>query len=207
MKTKTKKKIKKQQVIAFVIILVCGVAAIAGLLLHALRVTAETEQPFVHERRHNAQRLYRETIGRDILENYPQTPRELMEAYGASVWLLYGEFIATEDMFMQVIEFQRTLFSHELRQSITADEQFNNLMASIAEMSYAGVLARRPEIEEIAFDFIDQRSALVEVRHRFTWHDNLYRLYYVVMDENDLWRIASWALADSDFNLLEISNE
>ncbi|MDR2166732.1 MAG: hypothetical protein LBE35_02635 [Clostridiales bacterium] len=198
---------KNKQILIGILVIIVGVGGIVALLAYAFRVTAETEWPFVHERRHSAQRLYNETIGRNILENYPTTPRELMEAYAASVLFLYGDFIALDSVFMQAIEFQRHLFSDGLRASITAEEQFLNLSANLAELGYANIMVRRPEIYEIAFDFVDQRSALVEVRHRFVGHDYMYRLYHVALDDADLWRIMSWAVTDSDFNLPEDANE
>ena len=195
---------KRKNVALFVFILLLGLGGIAAILAYGAHISANTDHPFVWERRHNAQQLYRQTVELNIRENYPQSPTALMELYTTSVFFLYGDFILCEDIFMEVIEFQREMFSLELLAGTTAAQQFNNLMASLEGFQdEANLLLRRSSIENIRHDFHDQRTALVYVIHPFMFHANLYRVYHLIMDDNDMWRINSWSLADSDFNIIQ----
>ncbi|MCL2169009.1 MAG: hypothetical protein FWB74_03170 [Defluviitaleaceae bacterium] len=194
---------RKTSTILGIAILIIGVVGIAAVFWHAYRVTAATERPFVHERRQSAERLYRYTLGRDMENNYPRTPRELMDLYSLTVQFLYGDFIALDSMFMRVIEFQRSLFTAYLRSIVPAETQFYNLQASLYELQYHGILGRRAEVYEFTIDYVYERHALIEVRHRFMLHDDLFRVYHLSMDDDDRWRIASWALADQYFNIVE----
>lgn len=192
---------KKTSIIVGVLILVIGFGIIGAMIFHAIRIEAAIERPFVPERRQTAERHYRDTLGRDMENDYPQTPRELMELYATTILFLYGDFIALESMFMQVIDFQRSLFTDELRSAVSAQDQFINLQESLTELDDADANIRRAEIHEFTVDYVYERHALVQVSHRFMFQDDLHRLYHLSLDENDRWRIASWALADEDFNL------
>jgi len=194
---------KRRNKALFVCILLLGLGGIAAIFAYGAHISANTDHPFVWERRHNAQRLYRETVELNIRENYPQSPAALMELYTTSVFFLYGDFILCDDIFMEVIEFQREMFSQALLATTTARQQFDNLMESLAEFhNEPGLSLRRSTVENIRHDFHDQRTALVYVIHPFMFHADLFRVYHLVMDENDRWRINSWSLADSDFNII-----
>ena len=193
---------KKNSIIAFIAIAVIGAGTLAGIVWYAISLEAGIERPFVPERRQTAERHYRDTLGRDMENDYPGTPRELMELYAATILFLYGDFIALDSMFMRVIEFQRSLFTEELRGVISAQDQFANLQESLVELGYADANVRRAEVREFTIDYVYERHALVEVSHRFMFQEDLNRLYHLSLDENDRWRIASWALADEDFNLV-----
>jgi len=195
---------KKTSIIAFIIILFVGIGTIGGILWHAFRVEAETERPFVHERRQTAERHYRSTLGRDMERDYPRTPRELMELYSTTVLFLHGDFIALDSMFMQVIEFQRSLFTTQLQELMTAQEQFDSLMQNLAELSEIDANIRRAEFDEITIDYVEGNNALVQARHRFLFNEDLHRLYWLQLDEDGRWRIASWALADENWNVVAV---
>ena len=195
---------KRKNVGLFILILLLGIGAIAGILAYGAYVTANTPQPFVWERRHNAERMYQETVGLNLEEDYPQNPARLMELYSTSVFFLYGNFILCEDIFMEVIEFQRALFSQELLATTTAQQQFNNLMRNLDNIQEESeLILRRSVIENIRHDFYDQRTALAYVIHPFMFHVDLFRVYHLVMDDDDRWKINSWRLADSEFNIIE----
>ena len=193
---------RKSNTAVFVLVLLVGVLGLGAIFFYASVVTSQIERPFVHERRQTAERLHRETVGLDLEQDYPTTPRGVMELYAITVQFLYGDFIALDSMFMEVIEFQRMLFSQQLRQYNSAQQQFYNLIEHLQLLEEAEARILRPEVEEISFDYVDMRSVLVQVRHRFAHHSNLYRLYHLVLDENDTWRINSWVEADENFNAI-----
>jgi lactate dehydrogenase-like 2-hydroxyacid dehydrogenase len=190
---------KKKNVLLFFIVLILGIGAIGSILAYGAHVSANMPQHFVHERRHTAGRLYRETVGLDLDENYPQEPADLMELYARAFFLLHGNFIIDEDIFMDVIEFQRQLFTQELRDRNPAQYQLANHLANLEIFDEANAVLRPPTIERIRHDFYDQRTALAYVIHSFMAHENLYRVYHLMMDENDMWRINTWREANEYF--------
>lgn len=190
---------KRKNTLLFMIIMLAGIVAIGSILAYGAHVSANTPQYFVHERRHTAGRLYRETVGRDMEENYPQTPLLLMELYATTFFLLHGNFILDEDIFMEAIEFQRQLFTQELRDRNPPQLQLANLLANLETFGEADAVLRPSTVENVRHDFYDQRSALAYVVHPFMTHENLYRVYHLEMDENDMWRINSWVEADEEF--------
>ena len=183
----------------FFIILIAGIAAIGSILAYTAHISANTPQDFVYERRHTAGRLYRETVGLDISENYPQTPWQLMDLYATSFFLLHGNFILDEGIFLEVIEFQRELFTQELRDRNPPQLQLANHLANLETFREADAVLRPSRVENVRHDFYDQRSALAYVVHPFMTHENLYRVYHLIMDDDDMWRINSWAEADEEF--------
>ena len=193
------RKIVRKNSLLFLIILLAGILAIGGILAYGAHVSANSPQHFVHERRHTADRLYRETVGMDIYENYPQTPWKLMEIYAASFFLLHGNFILDEGIFMEVIEFQRQLFTQELRDRNPSHLQLANHLANLEIFREADAVLRPSTVENVRHDFYDQRTALAYVIHPFMTHENLYRVYHLEMDENDMWRINTWREADEEF--------
>ncbi|MCL2854664.1 MAG: hypothetical protein FWE21_03500 [Defluviitaleaceae bacterium] len=200
------KKQKRKNIVPFVIILLAGVGLVGGIFWWGLRVQEEMEQPFVHERRHTAGQLYNETLGRDMVNDYPATPRALMELYAATVVFLTGDFIACEDMFLRAINFQRSLFTDELAATTTAQGQLNTLRQNVAIMQDYGLAVRRPVVYEFTIDYYEGRTALVEVRRPFRSPfddlDDMYRVYYLALDWQDRWKIHSWAQTDENFQLL-----
>lgn len=199
-------KTKRKNVGLFIFVLIVGIGLIVGIALYAMRIQDAMDLPFVHERRHTAQQLYNETLGRDMENNYPANPRALMELYAATVLFLHGDFIASEDMFLRAINFQRSLFTDELAGMVTAQQQMNNIRHSLEILGEYGVVTRRPQIYEFTIDYADGRTALVEVRspfrHPFEYLEDMYRVYYLVLDWQDRWKIHSWAQTDEFFNIL-----
>jgi len=194
---------RKTSIVIGVFILIIGIGIVGGLLWQAFRIEAGVERPFVPERRQSAERHYRSTLGRDMENDYPRTPRELMELYAITVEFLYGDFIALDSMFLRVIDFQRSLFTEELRGLVSNEQQFQNLQESRATLGDADASIRRAVIHEFTIDYVYERHALVEVSHRFMFQDDLNRLYFLTLGDDDRWRIASWALADENFNIVE----
>jgi len=193
------RRVARKNGLLFLIILVVGIAAIGSILAYGAHVSANAPQYFVHERRHTGERMYRETVGSNISENYPQTPWHLMELYAASFFLLHGNFILDESIFMDVIEFQREMFTQELRDRNPPQYQLYNHLTNLHIFQEAEAVLRPSRVENIRHDFYDQRSALAYVVHPFMTHENLYRVYHLEMDGNDLWRINSWVEADAEF--------
>ncbi|MCL2575112.1 MAG: hypothetical protein FWE33_01640 [Defluviitaleaceae bacterium] len=191
---------KQLQTVAFIIILIIGIAGIGGIIYYAVYSDSLIERPFVPERRQTAERMYRETVGIDLSQDYPANPRDLMELYAITHQFLYGNFIALDWMFMEVIEFQRQLFSQELRSANSSAEQFNNLMKDIELISEQGGRVLRAQIYEFTIGYGEDDEALMQVRHRFAQHDDLFRLYHLILDDDGYWRINSWIEADEHFN-------
>ncbi|MCL2349929.1 MAG: hypothetical protein FWC67_00470 [Defluviitaleaceae bacterium] len=192
---------KAKQILGVTIVLLVGAGALAAIFTYSLRISADIERPFVPERRQTAQRLYRDTIGLDIERNYPTNPRDVVELYIRSVFFLYGDFIAYESMFMEVINFQRMLVTEELMQGITPQQQFANLQQSLYYIDQTGISLRPPQVTSDALiSYYDSRRALVNVVYPFLFYDQMYRIYYLVQDEHDnRWRIHSWQQTDETF--------
>jgi len=190
---------KRKNGLLFFIILLLGIGAIGSILAYGAHVSANMPQHFVHERRHTADRLYRETVGTDLVENYPQTPWQLMELYATAFFLLHGNFIVDEGVFMEVIEFQRELFTQELRDRNPAHYQLANHLMNLETFRQADAVLRPSTVENIRYDHQGHRTALAYVVHPFMAHENLYRVYHLEMDENDMWRINSWVEANEYF--------
>ena len=198
------KKVKKTKnnLFAFIVVAIVGVGIIVGIMAYAFYVSANIERPFVHARRIQAQRLYDGTVGQNIEANYPTTPRRVMELYLMSFRLLHGDFIAMESMFFEVIDFQRLLFSEELLERAgTREEQFATLMENLDIIAQTEVTIRSSELFEINLDYRYENTALAQVRHNMLRYEDLYRLYFLQMDENDKWRIHSWRQTNSNFDV------
>jgi len=193
---------KKTNVAVLLLVLIIGLGGIGSIIAYSLHVNANIPQLYVRERRGTGERMYRNTVGINIRENYPRNPAQLMDLYLSSVLFLYGNIILDEGIFMEVIEFQREMFSGELLAASTPQSQFENLMTSLEVFDYLGLSLRTSTVENIRHDFYDQRTALAYVIHPFFLQDNIYRVYHLVQDEFDMWRINSWSQADSDFNVM-----
>ena len=191
---------KRKNTMLFFMILLAGIAIIVSILAYGSHVSANMPQHFVHERRHTADRMYRETVELDIRKNYPQTPWQLMDLYATSFFLLHGNFILDERIFMDVIEFQRELFSQELRDLNPLELQLANHLSNLKRFREADAVLRPSRVENVRHDFYGQRTALAYVVHPFMTHENLYRVYHLEMDENDMWRINSWTEATEEFD-------
>ena len=191
---------KRKNSLLFFIILLVGIGAIGSILAYGAHVSANTPQLFVHERRHTADRLHRETVGMDITENYPQTPWQLMDLYNTAFFLLHGNFVLDEGVFMDVIEFQREMFTQELRDRNPPHSQLANHLINLETFREAEAVLRPSIVENIRHDHVGQRTALAYVVHPFVMHENLYRMYHLEMDDDDMWRINSWVETDEEFN-------
>jgi len=188
----------------FIVVAIFGICLIGGLIAYGAYVSNNIQHIFVREHRHVGERLYSETVELDLYANYPQSPTRLMEFYNTAFFLLNSNIIIYDNVMMEVINFQRNLFSAELLSLSTPQQQFETLRRNLEEL-YAGggVTLRRSTIENVRHDFYDQRTALVYVIHPFMFAPDLHRIYHLIMDENDMWKINSWVLTDSEFNIIE----
>jgi len=188
----------KKNYLPGIIILILGLAIIIGILAYSYYSAATYDSPFFPERRTMGQRLYAETLARDLQIAYPQTPEELMALHSAASFLLYGDFTDDADFLVDVINWQRQMYSPELLAANPPDTQLENLLDAIAFLYETGITPRRPEIISVRFYYLDQ--AAVHMRQVMVHYDNLYWVYFLETNEDDRWKIMGWVRTDYTFS-------
>ncbi|MCL2415970.1 MAG: hypothetical protein FWD01_04055 [Defluviitaleaceae bacterium] len=192
---------KKRNIMPGIIVLLLGLIVITGILFYGYYVTSTTHTPFYSNRTNQGQQLYNETLGRDMVVNYPQSPEELMNLYNAATFFLYGNIIADEQMIADVIDFQRLMLSHEIVTTNSPTEQLRNIREAVDFLNDAGITVRRPEVMAVRFDLHSNRIAIANIRQIMVFNDNLYWVYFLELDDNDQWKIVSWSQTDDTFTL------
>jgi len=188
---------KRKNILPAVIIILIGLIVVLGVLAYSHYITAADTVPFVRERRRQGERLYQETLARDLAASYPQTPQELMTLFNATTHFLYGSIIDDDVLFERVVLFQREMFSTELLEGNPFQEQLANLLEAIYLLNEYGITPRRPDV--VSARYTDLRSAIVNVRQVMVHYDNLYWAYFLERDDDDFWRITGWVRTDSSF--------
>ena len=136
----------------------------------------------------------------DLQDNYPNSPRELMEVVLHISALLYGGGIRDNNQFLEVIYAQRLLFSRELLALNPFEGQYYAFLEGLAQAQDDGMTFNRGEIVEI--HYLAQDYAVAHVA-RF-WHGlGLTNWVYFLILEDDRWKIQAWFLADEYFMPVE----
>ena len=190
---------KKKNLVPALIVIILGLAIIIGIIAYSIYVSANVTSPFVPERQRAAERLYEETLARDLAAYYPQSPEELMNLYAAAMFFLYGNFIADEDFMLDVLDWQRQMLHPYLLEINPPQYQFANLVAAIEALNESGISPRRAEITATRFDFANHRRAEVHLRQVMVHYEKMYWVYFLETDEDDKWRILGWVRTDNTF--------
>jgi len=190
---------KKSNMPIAITIIVLGVVIIASIIFYVIYLDANTVRLFQHEHRHVGASLYESTVGRNIEQDFPHSPLELMRLYNDISFFLYGGIIVDDDLFMDVINLQRRLLSPELQESITAQQQFNHIKNAVNTLNEQGVFVRRSEVEHIQYDFYDQSTAIANIRQFLAFYGNVFWRYQLEVNESNQWMIVSWERVDESF--------
>ncbi len=152
-----------------------------------------------------AEVLYSDVSNQDIDKNYPKTPDEVMQLYGKCYKLLYGDMIRNDDIFANVLQIQRGLFSDELAQSNLFETQLEKIKNDVENLKNEKVFVvdfeAKPPIYSKDFNSCDVRAIVsTNVNNDDKSVFKAYLVYNIIKDENEKWKIQSFRNTDSTFN-------
>lgn len=112
-----------------ILVIIIGAAAIAYLFFYSYG-NREPEY-FVSNKKNKATKLYNEIMESDLLNNYPETAAGVMDLNNKINLLIYGNMLLNDELLDELLEKQRMLFSESLTNSISFEEQYENLVSGL----------------------------------------------------------------------------
>ena len=147
----------------------------------------------------SASKLYETVVNYDYLYSYPETVEEVMELYVGSVELLYGDLITNDELLINVINAQRNLYSNEVLELTTAEEQYNGVVADRNLYEESDIYLTSTKVDSVYYDFYDTNLATANVIFYFKNAPPEYKKFYLKNIDGQ-WKIVSWVLTDEYWN-------
>ncbi len=128
-----------------------------------------------------------------IKKQYPDTPKEVIEMHNDFMSIAYSTEISKEDISIYV-EGIRTLYSEELKELNSIEEQTNSIIEEININEKDSFIIISSEINDVVVikdsDEEEPKIAEAVVKHS-TSQGDLIRTYRLIK-ENEQWKICSW---------------
>jgi hypothetical protein len=148
-----------------------------------------------------------ELLNKDIADNYPSTPREVLKLYNRYLLCLYGTDgeELTEDQVLTLGTKMRDLYDQELLDANTEDENLTNLTQELATFradSKDMIKANVSDSNDVEYIDIDDASgAIVDasyfIRTGSKDFSRTYQQYLLRKDEQGNWKILSFVKTDN----------
>lgn len=199
---------KKDTKTRFIVIVICIAVVGIGFYYNTKRnkayVAAENEggeTVAATQTVKNADKLYNDTIGLDLVNHYPETPEEVLGVYLNTSQLLFRAYNTTEEMVEALLKQQRTLFGPELLALNDYDTQLQGLISTIAVYKENKLFSVGTEQKPIIYyDPENNNLCLIRATQYLSDKNNSYRNYYLAKNtDNGRWEITTWETTDGNF--------
>lgn len=128
-----------------------------------------------------------EILNAEIQQNYPSTPKAVIEANNRIMSYHFSKDMTPEEVGIAV-DTLRLLYSKELLELNDRQQQIDQLTLEILNTQLEEAYLEESTIDTI--EFVDDYLTIVEVSYHLSSGKNL-RTYYVIR-ENGQWKIHSW---------------
>lgn len=188
---------KKSNKIIGISILVTMLSLLVVVVIYAMNV--DNTSQFHPNRTGLARILHERIMNMDLYGNYPKTPEEVMNMQADILMILYGDFILDETIFEDIIRQQRLLFSDELRELNSFDNQHSNFLRYLDILRDNGIRAVSTEVLPIEQSPMEN-FAIVRITQSFSNLGTVRWVYHLErISSSSSWRIARWTVADENF--------
>jgi hypothetical protein len=182
---------KRKNMLAGWIIIGFGGLLVVGLILLFISLMGEREEDFVRHLRNQGRNLFEQVQAFDP-DEYPESPREVMQLFMAIRHLLYGDMILNEDIQTYAILTMRELFSQELLEAQTEIEHRAQILSGLEELKEHRIRLHTFQIGTVSFNQFDPAFSLVQVTEHYVGPAEPMQWDYHLIFENGQWRIAGW---------------
>lgn len=156
---------------------------------------------FNSDKKVEAEKYYKDIMALQTEEDYPKTPEEVIQLYNYGYKLIYGNMINNEELINNVVHQQRKLFTEELLQSAgSLEEQLERLKGFLDSLDEKGFYIIAIEQKPAIYDRSGGNTCYIRVSMTGNDFSEIYMNYYLLKDENGLWKIQAWKEADENFN-------
>lgn len=190
---------RSRNIIGVLVILV-GISAVIAILITSFGKTDKEKLLFNSKRQSIAEELYKEIKSFKGDTDYPKSPEDVIELYNKGFYLLYGNMTDDEDVIAEVIHQQRKLFSNEIINMNSFEEQLDNFKLSMEKIEKEKIYTIGVENKSAIYDRNDSDMCYVGVVQHGSDFTSFYWNYYLKRDEKGQWKIYSWKAADENFN-------
>lgn len=151
-----------------------------------------------------AEKLYKEVVERDLVNDYPKSPEEVMEYNISIIRLMYGDMIADESIYEEVISRQRMLFSEELIKNNPVETQTEVIKTAVATLKEQNISAYNFTLLPTAFNPEDKTKCYIRVQQEMNNGQKFYWEYSLAKNPvSGNWQIVRWDLTDQYYNVIE----
>lgn len=135
----------------------------------------------------NEKKLPLETVKETIVEDYPKTPREVIQLHGEIMMYQYSQEM-DEVYLNHTVELLRMLYTDELKNLNEKAFQIERLKQELTNNTLQGLYLESYTIETIEFT----HEYIAEIRVKYITTQNEILLTYAVIKKDNQWKIHNW---------------
>ncbi len=194
MKTKSSSKIIGVIIVILLVILIGGVTYLTYVM------KADEARKLQNVNVMLADDLYNEVTSQDLVQDYPESPEDVMRFYDKTIYLLYNNKITDDNLLKMVLSKQRGLYDNELLELNPFEEQFSKLLISIDELNRQKVSIKSISHVSYEYDEKNPEVCMVNTVQYLQGEENLFIVFILRKDEDNKWRIVSRKSSDKNFD-------
>ncbi len=184
--------IKKTKISVSIVVIIIGLFSIIALVLYSISIYNQKPNYYTPEKANKGEKIYSELSEIDFVNDYPQSPEEIVELNNKIMLFLYGNILADTRKISEVLEFQRNLFSTELNELNTLENQIENTNETFGIFLEKGVYVIDITQGSIKYTSQNDYSCSVTVDFYFNKLENIKKQYHLVK-EDGRWKINNWS--------------
>jgi hypothetical protein len=185
-----------------ILVIAAGVLIIVLIYMYGSFVTKNKPRYFNPRKEAAAQALFDSITSRDLVNNYPETPDEVMELNLDIIHMLYGNMIADESIYTELIEIQRCLFGTELLEQNSLETQVSTVTDAVKMLSEQRISHSTFEQLPTIYNALDSDLCYIRVEQTFNNNEKYFWEYQLALLENEnRWKIIRWESTDENYNV------
>ena len=193
---------KRKNTVAGIIIIVLGIALIAGVIIYVLYVSKDQPQYFINAKRAKGNLLLNSIRSYDLENGYPEIAEEVMELNSAIMHLYYGRIVSDNSLIRELVDTQRLIFDDVLLELNTAESQWEKIVRDAETLYNENVYIYQID-QGVAFYSTEQDMCIVPITITLINYEKVYWNYFLSLDDQGRWKIYTWQRTDKYFQPLE----
>lgn len=188
----------KNNTLIGILILLIGISIFVAIFIFSSSKTSPEDGYFNPKKKAAAEKIYKEMTEVDI-ENYPQSPEEVVAYYLKGTRLLLGNMINDEKVIPEILRMQRITYDRELLDSTPLELQEVQIKNDMKTLFDKNICVVECQTLPIIFYENDISKGYVRVTLELNSGNKYYFKYYVKRDDNGFWRIEGYTNSNEKF--------
>ncbi len=192
---------RKNSMLIGIIILMSGLIVLGILIAKGVKTHNNEPKLFKDSKKVLAMKIYENIKAYDLEESYPDTPEKVMDLYMNLTMLILGDMIQDNNVYAEMVDISRKLYSDEILASNPVQQQYQELISSVKALEKDEIYLAQFDRGKTYYPPDNSKLCVIPVDEYLNKIGHVYWNYYLVSEEG-AWKIQTWEMTDENYNSL-----